>query len=290
MAKTPARVMRRVTPPSQRAQALRGATLFQPVAAGSQYSSEIVKAFDQMRAEVEREVLKTYAHTDSPALQDGSTMDGASIVTVMQRLLDRLKKRFTLQFNKLAVNATDRMVERTTQNSDSSMRASLKDIAPDLTLKMTTVPQAMKDVIAAGSKQAADLIKTVPAKYLDDIGGDVMRSITSGRGLADLEPALEKRGVATKNWARNVALDQTRKVYNTVNKERMKSLGVKRFEWIHSGGSNQPRPYHKFELNGNIFDIDNPPIIDQRTGERGYPGQLPYCRCTMRPVIEFGED
>lgn len=150
--------------------------------------------------------------------------------------------------------------------------------------------QGEKDVISAASKNAAMYIKLVPQKYLDQIAGDTMRSISTGRGLADLVPQLEKQKVEKRRWAQNVAMDQTRKVYNAVNKERMRSVGIKRFEWVHSGGSNQPREYHKFELNGQIYDIDNPPIIDKRTGERGYPGQLPYCRCTMRPVIEFDDE
>lgn len=290
MAKKPVRIMRRVVPPAQRARALRGATLFQPVTAAQQYSADVVRAFEQMRREVEREVLQAYTHHDSPALQDGGTMDAASLPAIMARLLAKLKERFQLQFNQLAKTAVKTMVDRTVQSSTSGMRASLKDIAPDLTLKMDTVPQAMKDVIAAGSQQAAGYIKMVPQKYLEAIGGDVMRSITTGRGLADLQPALEKQGVEVKNWARNVSLDQTRKVYNTVNKERMRSLGVRKFEWVHSGGSQHPREYHKYTLNGNIYEIDNPPIIDERTGERGYPGQLPYCRCTMRPVIDFDDE
>lgn len=292
MAKRPVRIMQRVRPLSQRPVALRGAVLNQPITAGQEYSAAVTRAFDEMAAATEREILQLFAHNPSPALNsdDGATLDAASLPNLLQTLINRLRKRFTLQFNELARFATDRMVDRTVENSQAQMRRSLKDIAPELTIKMDKIPQAMKDVINAGSKQAAGLIKTVPAKYLDQIAGDTMRSISTGMGLQDLIPQLEKQKVEKRNWARNVALDQTRKVYNTVNRERMKSLGIKRFEWIHSGGSQQPREYHKFTLNGNIYDIDNPPVIDQRTGERGYPGQLPYCRCTMRPVIEFEEE
>ena len=60
---------------------------------------------------------------------------------------------------------------------------------------------------------------------------------------------------------------------------------------MHTGGSVHPREYHLRNapsgLNGGIFDLDNPPVIDLRTGERGFPGQLPYCRCTMCAVVEW---
>ena len=37
-------------------------------------------------------------------------------------------------------------------------------------------------------------------------------------------------------------------------------------------------------MNGYVFPIDFPPIIDRKTGERGYPGQLINCKCHMEPV------
>lgn len=40
-------------------------------------------------------------------------------------------------------------------------------------------------------------------------------------------------------------------------------------------------------LNGGIFDIDDPPVIDKRTGEKGFPGQLSYCMCIMQAVLDF---
>jgi uncharacterized protein with gpF-like domain len=74
----------------------------------------------------------------------------------------------------------------------------------------------------------------------------------------------------------------------------MKSNGIAKFEWLHSGGSAIPRTYHYTHyknggLNHGIFSILEPPIIDKNTGERGYPAQLPNCRCVMIPVIEIGE-
>jgi len=68
--------------------------------------------------------------------------------------------------------------------------------------------------------------------------------------------------------------------------ERMKSAGVTKFEWLHTGGGKQPRKLHK-ELSRQIFNIDEPPFIGVMYGERihGYPGQLPNCRCAMRAVI-----
>ena len=70
----------------------------------------------------------------------------------------------------------------------------------------------------------------------------------------------------------------------------MQGLGVKKFKWLHSMGGKEPRPLHKNVLNGNVYSFDDPPVIDERTGERGLPGVLINCRCRMLPVIEFKAD
>jgi len=62
-------------------------------------------------------------------------------------------------------------------------------------------------------------------------------------------------------------------------------------KWIHSHGSNAPRKLHQ-ELDGQVFDIDNPPVIGIMYGVevRGYGGVLPNCRCRIMPVFDFAKE
>lgn len=59
--------------------------------------------------------------------------------------------------------------------------------------------------------------------------------------------------------------------------------GFTEFKWI-TNLDGRERPLHK-ELNGKIFRFDNPPIIDERTGQRGLPGETYNCRCTFVPIL-----
>lgn len=60
--------------------------------------------------------------------------------------------------------------------------------------------------------------------------------------------------------------------------------GFTEFKWI-TNLDGRERPLHK-ELNGKIFRFDNPPIIDERTGQRGLPGETYNCRCTFVPILD----
>jgi SPP1 gp7 family putative phage head morphogenesis protein len=157
----------------------------------------------------------------------------------------------------------------------------------------------MTEVLKSSFNSNIDLIKTMSGDYLTSVRGAVYRSITEGGGLETLIPNIQKflddKNAQVLNKAKNVALDQTRKAYTAITKTRMTEVGVEKFEWVHSGGGREPREYHKSRakypagLNGQIFSINDPPIIDKKTGERGLPSQAINCKCFMRPIIEFGE-
>src|SRR6185437_11563941 len=126
-----------------------------------------------------------------------------------------------------------------------------------LTIKTNFKTNGLNEILSAAVSENVALIKSIGSQYLGNVQKAVMRSITQGNGLADLVPALQKYKGISKRHAKNLALDQTRKVYNVMNKERAQALGVKQFEWLHSGGGQRPRKDHQ-DMNGNIYDFDKP--------------------------------
>lgn len=279
---------------------IKGAVLRPNAATLARFERAWLALIDQMTRETTKELTALFktptAKLEVRELQEvgvlapeAVAMD-ASLADQAQSVIDRLLSKFTVLFDRAATGITGIMTANTLRDSATGLQRSLKDVSKDITLPMT---DQLRLLVDASAQEAAGLIKRVPVDYLPQVQGDVMRSITTGNGLADLEPALAKQNVKIKNWASNVAKDQTRKVYAAINSTRMQQVGVKKYEWIHSGGSNKPRKYHLDRapggLNGGIFRFDDPPVIDERTGERGIPGQLPYCGCTMRPVIDIAD-
>ena len=60
--------------------------------------------------------------------------------------------------------------------------------------------------------------------------------------------------------------------------------GSEEFKWI-ANLDERVRDEHR-KLNGTVHRYDNPPIIDERTGTRGMPGEFYNCRCTFIPVFK----
>jgi SPP1 gp7 family putative phage head morphogenesis protein len=266
---------------------VKGGALRLPPTAAARYNRQLQKLIGEMYRATHAELTKLFT---SPVAVESHVATDASIASQSRILTNALIDRFSVLFARAAKGISESMIDEVQTNSATGLRNSLRDIAGNVTLKtdvLTSGPVA--DTITASVAENVSLIKSIPQKFLEGVQGAVMRSITSGNGLADLDPYLKDQKGITERRARNIALDQTRKAYNAINKSRMQGLGVSKFEWIHTGGSQKPRQDH-IDMSGEIYSFDDPPVIDQRTGERGIPGQAPNCRCTMRPILDFGEE
>jgi uncharacterized protein with gpF-like domain len=250
------------------------------------YAARWLKMIDRMRAEAMRDIVACL----DEHLPEDAVMD-ASPANQVQMVFNALQKKWAQAFGRIANEMAWQFIDEVSDDSEVKLRDSLKELSGDLVLDTSILTTKLHDMLDASVKENVGLIKRTNGKYLDAMQGDVMRSIQTGEGLKDLIPALNKRGVEVRNWAQNVALDQTRKAFNGLNKGRMEALDMDEFEWIHGGGSNHPREYHRDVLDGNIYKLSDPPVIQEARGKtpqvKGIPGQLPFCRCTMRPVFRL---
>lgn len=202
-------------------------------------------------------------------------------------VIDGLHHKWTTSFNLVANTVAEQMVNSQLDMSAILLRNSIKSIVPHLSLNTAIVPDSLIPKIEAAVEENVGLIKSIPQQYLQKVQGDVMRSITTGEGLKSLKEDLLKYADQEERRALNIALDQTRKIYNIANAERMLELDLDRGEWLHSGGGLHPRKHH-IAMNGMIFSLKDLPVISA-PGElpvrKGLPGQEPFCGCTMAPVI-----
>ena len=267
---------------------IKGNALHVSVSIGARFSSAIRKEIDAMVKDTERAINELFGSGDYAGDYGMDANVGSQARITINQLIEKWDRRFA----GIAGDAANPMIEQVKMNSAVTLAASMRQaMAQQITLDFNLITPEMKEMFAASAAEASGLIKSIPSKYLDDVGGAVYRSITSGNGLADLVPMLEQYKVSIRNWAHNTALDQTRKVYNHTNTARMSKLGMKKYEWVHSGGGRHPRKLHE-EMNGNIYSTDNPPFIGIMYGQRvyGIPGDLPNCKCVQRFIIDFGDD
>lgn len=270
---------------------MRGKQLAYPAGVMERYRDALVSITADMCKQTEKAFIALFHHPD---VEDYFTNFGKTATVAMdispasqaRILANKLKAHFEQLFTARSKPMAESMAAQANAASAAATYQSLKQLSGGLSLNVKTLSPETQEILKLAIANNVALIKSIPEQYFQKAQGAIFRAITDGKGLADIHDFFgEQYGVETRR-AKNVALDQTRKTYNALNKGRVQKAGVKKFEWLHSGGGLHPRPLHQ-SYNGRIFSYDNLPVIDEATGEKGIPGQAINCGCTMRPVIEF---
>lgn len=285
----------------QRRGKLTGRPLRHSVSIETRYIAALTKLVNQMVAQVEREILPVLkANQMEQDAKDGATFDAddtpkkaankKAAATAAEKVAT-LQAKFAAMFKNRAHKLADGMMEAVTAESATNLNNTLTDLSGKMTVGMGFMDGPVGEVVKGGIAENIALIKSIPDNYMARVSGHLEAAALAGNNMTGLIGKIQDAAGIEKRRAKNIALDQTRKAYNTINGARMAAAGVKKFEWVHSGGGQRPRHHHitpyPAGLNGGIFELDKPPIIDPDTGERGLPGQAINCKCTMAPVVEF---
>ena len=266
---------------------IQGTPLMYPDVVGIKYWGRLSPILNAMFLETEQEVKALF---DGPqATKAGLPTQDAGISETARTLFYRLFNKWTRILNRDLTGIVLDMMSEANKASKINLAHSMRNMADSVTVSTDFLKTGLiAEQFKALTIDNVGLFKTIAAKHFEKVEGAVMDSIISGNGLYDLNQFFEHYTTGEKNYAKNRAMDQTRKAYTSIAKARMESTGIKKFKWLHSHGSNAPRKLHE-ELNGKIFAFDDPPYIGNMYNQMiyGFPGQLPNCRCMMIPVFDF---
>lgn len=254
------------------------------------YSAGQMERYERLIGKMTAAMYKDYARELKAVFRanDVITID-ASISAQARIVLNKLRQKWARIFRRESPKIVDQIIGGIDKAAGDTLKQSLKQLSGGVTLKTDEMPAALKQAVSAAIAENVTLIKSIETQYHTQIEGAVMRSLQpGGRGLADVTEALQKYEGITDRRRNVIAKDQVRKAQAIISIERAKSAGIKKFKWLHSGSTNHAREDH-IAMSGNIYSYDDPPVIDRRTGEKGYPGQAISCKCQMIPIIEWGD-
>lgn len=128
-----------------------------------------------------------------------------------------------------------------------------------------------------------NFIMASQAFYHEKIAFEVATAIRAKSSSGVAEYFGKQVGITERHTANKFG-DNFRQDTNSLSRALLDRNGFDDFRWIYTDRAKEPRPFHKFDLAGNVYSIDEPPVIDEATGEKGHPGQLWGCKCMMQPV------
>jgi SPP1 gp7 family putative phage head morphogenesis protein len=173
-----------------------------------------------------------------------------------------------------------KFVAQTAEANRVAMNAQFARVMP---LEPFTNNNALKAVMSARVRTNVDLINSIPTELVDQVESVVTPYVSAGVRVEDLAAKVQERFDVSESRAQLIARDQVGKFNGQLTQERHESLGVDSYTWSTSGDE-RVRADHKVN-NGKKFSYDEPPVVNQRTGERGNPGEDIQCRCQALPNV-----
>lgn len=241
---------------------------------GVEYNKRVQRALNSLIKELRIELLRLKR----------LGLKGESLTSQLRISLNKLERKYSDVFDKLAKKEAKKLVETVESQSNFQIKSFMA--IHDLEVKPFYKEDEFKGVLKSCVELATSEIKSIPTNYIDLIKKRTYDAVMYGNGYKDIFDMYSKISRASKRKVELLALDQNRKIHSAITVANFKRYDIKRFKWIHSGASNEPRKMHQ-KLNGKIFDMDKPPVIEIRNGMEihGYPAQCINCKCLMVPII-----
>ncbi len=145
-------------------------------------------------------------------------------------------------------------------------------------------------------KQKAEIAKTYTENVQDYVIKDfaneripemrrkIQELVLQGYRTDKIQELLEKEYGFMARKAKFLAQNETTIMLSEYKKVTYQEMGSDGFIW-HTVMDGRERTLHK-ELSGTTWTWDNLPVIDERTGQTGLPGQTYNCRCSMSPFFK----
>lgn len=181
-------------------------------------------------------------------------------------------------------------VRTTAQRITASQRRALirAGITPTLLKEKWTIPIVKNRYMAPSTAKAlpglvdgmTGLITKMQADDLARVRETITRGLYEGQSLGEIESVLKASRGFTEARAKRVALDQSIKVSQGIQRGNAEALGIKHAVWVHVPGRYSSRETH-IAMDGKRFDLSEG-LYDPAVGQNVTPGLLPFCRCIFR--------
>lgn len=242
------------------------------------YRKRLLRLTDEMAKSIHWWIRASYRANEPTILaQDADPADA------LRKAMKELASRWQGRFDEAAADMAEHFAKDVSERSDVAMKAALRKAGFTVKFRPTA---AQRDILKATVNENVSLIKSIPAQYLTQVEGAVMRAAQVGGDLGKLTDELAAHHGVTRRRAANIARDQNNRAHAALKRERQLALGLDEEEWVHSAGGKHPRASHVKAGKDRVRYKIAEGWLDPADGVRCWPGSKIGCRCVGRTVIK----
>lgn len=244
-------------------------------AVGVQYNAELQRLTREIARDVNRELVPTIR-----ALRPEYTADGwvDDVVAVIRRITAKyLSPEFIARYTQMAAQFVAK--------SNAANRRKWKIQAKKVGIDVFGSTPGIEDYLSASVVDNANLIKSIPEKYMQQVESIVLSNMRAGGRPAVIQRALTKQLGVESRRAKTIARDQTAKINGDLSKKRAENAGFKYFRWQtvkdgRVGDDHRHAQNRQTKFGKGVYTY-------AEGAPEGWPGNAdrPNCRCVAIPLV-----
>jgi SPP1 gp7 family putative phage head morphogenesis protein len=195
--------------------------------------------------------------------------------------IEQLLKAYSDMLKGWATQTASNMLMDVALRDEQAWQTMAKELSRGLREEIRKAPtgRVMQQLLA----EQVTLIQSIPLEAAQRVHRLTLEGLENSSRASELAKEIMRTEEVTASRAVLIARTETARTATTLTQTRAESIGADSYIWRTSGDSTV-RSDHK-KLNGKIFQWNNPPIADERSGERAHPGCIWNCRCFAEPII-----
>jgi SPP1 gp7 family putative phage head morphogenesis protein len=180
-----------------------------------------------------------------------------------------------------ATQTASNMLMDVALRDEQAWKVLAKDLSRGLREEIRNAPTGV--VMRALLAEQVELIQSIPREAAQRVHRLTLAGLEDSTRFTEIAAEIKRTTSVTESRAVLIARTEVARTSTTLTQARAQSIGADSYIWRTSGDSSV-RSDHK-KLNGKIFQWNNPPVADERSGERANPGCIWNCRCFAEPII-----
>ena len=154
-------------------------------------------------------------------------------------------------------------------------------------------PEDVRETLETTIEWNTNLIADVSGQAKQRIGNAVFDGLRNRTPAREVAKTIREAAAMSRRRSIGIAADQTSKLASALADERRREAGITAWEWVHSRKAH-PRADH-VKRSGNYYS-DVPGDVGRMVNGKELlappedrPGQLPWCGCRSRSVIDMSD-
>jgi len=195
--------------------------------------------------------------------------------------IEQLLKAYSDMLKGWATQTASNMLMDVALRDEQTWQTVAKDLSRGLREEIRNAPtgRVMRQLLA----DQVDLIQSIPIEAAQRVHRLTLAGLEDSTRFQEIAKEIRNSTGVAESRAVLIARTEVARTSTTLTQARAESIGADSYIWRTSGDSTV-RSDHK-KLNGKIFQWNNPPVADERSGERAHPGCIYNCRCYAEPII-----